>query len=101
MLSEWYQNTLHSGVRHVESLLSQILSKHSVESLQMTLWYPSRLRKSSPTLTGAWIGSGRDFPEVDVRGEVSRLLDPISIQKWPRSFRDCCVLTTIPIAEDH
>ena len=59
------------GVRHVEILLSQILSKHSVESLQMTLRYPTRLRKPPPTLPDAWMTPGRDFPEVDVRGEMS------------------------------
>ena len=87
------------GVRHVGILPSQILSKHSVEPLQMTLRDPTGPRKPPPILPDAWIASGRDFPEVDVKGEVSILLGPISCQKWPRdvlSFHDCCVLTIHP-----
>ena len=61
----------------------------------MTLRYP---RKPNPTLPDAWIASGRDFPEVDVKREVFRLLGPISDQKWPLSpFMIVVFLPSIPI----
>ena len=90
------------GVRHVEILLSQILPKHSVESLQITLRYPTGLGKSPPTLTDDWIASGRDFPEVDVKGEVSRLLDPdLGSKVAVLSFHDCCLLTNPHCERGH
>ena len=51
----------------------------------MTLRCLTRLTKSPPTLTNAWIVSGRDFPEVDVRGVCRHLSSQFPVRKWLRA----------------
>ena len=67
-----------NGVRHVGILPSQILPKHSVESLQMTLRDPTGPREPPPILPEAWIASGKDFPEVDVKPFGSDLVSKVA-----------------------